>query len=86
MSASEKATIRDASRERVQDQYHGFQMVHRHDFGLGDGNQALLASCGSVTMPAEECMRIILDRLWVALQEPPPLQTARDIRLSNSTP
>jgi hypothetical protein len=71
MSEGEKGAIRAASRERVQDQYHGFQMQHRADFGLSDGNDALLRSCGSITMPAEECMRIILDALWLALQPPP---------------
>ena len=68
MSEAEKSAIRQASRERVQDAYHGFQMMHRADFGLGEGNDDLLASCGSVRMPAEECMRIILDALWLALQ------------------
>ena len=68
MPDGEKATIRGMPRERVQDLYHGFQMLHRADFGLGEGNEALLASCGSVRMPAEECMRVILDALWVALQ------------------
>lgn len=70
MSNADKAAIRGMPRERVQDLYHGFQMLHRADFGLGEGNDALLASCGSVRMPAEECMRVILDALWVALQDP----------------
>ena len=68
MSEGDKAAIRGMPRDRVQDLYHGFQMLHRADFGLGEGNDALLASCGSVRMPAEECMRVILDALWVALQ------------------
>jgi hypothetical protein len=68
MSEGDKASIRAMPRDRVQDLYHGFQMLHRADFGLGEGNDALLASCGSVRMPAEECMRVILDALWVALQ------------------
>ncbi len=68
MSEAEKSAIRQVSRDRVQDAYHGFQMMHRADFGLGEGNDDLLASCGSVRMPAEECMRIILDALWFALQ------------------
>jgi len=68
MSDGEKAALRAVSRERVQDAYHGFQMMHRAHFGLGEGNDELLASCGSVRMPAEDCMRIILDALWVALQ------------------
>lgn len=68
MSDAEKASIRQMARDRVQDAYHGFQMMHRADFGLGEGNDDLLASCGSVRMPAEECMRIILDALWLALQ------------------
>lgn len=68
MSEAEKSAIRQATRERVQDAYHGFQMMHRADFGLSEGNDDLLASCGSVRMPAEECMRIILDALWLALQ------------------
>jgi hypothetical protein len=70
MSESEKAAIRASDRERVQDMYHGFQMLHRADFGLSDGNDALLASCGSVSMTGEDCMRIILDALWLALQPP----------------
>jgi hypothetical protein len=74
MSEGEKGAIRAASRDRVQDQYHGFQMQHRADFGLSEGNHALLLSCGSLTMAAEECMRIILDALWVALQPPPQLE------------
>ncbi len=77
MSEGEKATIRALPRERVQDLYHGFQMMHRADFGLSEGNDALLASCGSVRMPAEECMRVILDALWVALQGHDPSR-ARD--------
>jgi hypothetical protein len=68
MSEADKGSIRGMPRERVQDMYHGFQMLHRADFGLGEGNDALLASCGSVRMTAEECMRIILDALWLALQ------------------
>ena len=68
MSDADKAAIRGMPRDRVQDLYHGFQMLHRADFGLSEGNEALLASCGSVRMPAEECMRVILDALWVALQ------------------
>ncbi len=68
MSDADKATMRALPRERVQDLYHGFQMLHRAEFGLGDGNEALLASCGSVRMPAEECMRVILDAVWLALQ------------------
>ena len=68
MSEADKGSIRALPRERVQDLYHGFQMMHRADFGLGEGNDALLASCGSVRMPAEECMRVILDALWLALQ------------------
>ena len=68
MSDADKAAIRGMPRDRVQDLYHGFQMLHRADFGLSEGNDALLASCGSVRMPAEECMRVILDALWVALQ------------------
>jgi hypothetical protein len=68
MSEADKGSIRGMPRERVQDLYHGFQMLHRADFGLGEGNDALLASCGSVRMPAEDCMRIILDALWLALQ------------------
>ena len=69
MSDADKAAIRGMPRERVQDLYHGFQMQYRADFGLGEGNDALLASCGSIQMPAEECMRVILDALWVALQD-----------------
>ena len=68
MSEADKGALRGVSRDRVQDMYHGFQMLHRAEFGLSEGNDALLASCGSVRMPAEECMRIILDALWVALQ------------------
>jgi hypothetical protein len=68
MSDGEKAALRQMPRERVQDAYHGFQMNHRADFGLSEGNDELLASCGSVRMPAEDCMRVILDALWVALQ------------------
>ena len=68
MSDGEKSALRQTPRDRVQDAYHGFQMLHRADFGLSEGNEQLLASCGSVRMPAEECMRIILDALWVALQ------------------
>ena len=68
MSDAEKAALRSVSRDRVQDAYHGFQMMHRSHFGLGEGNDDLLASCGSVRMTAEDCMRIILDALWVALQ------------------
>jgi hypothetical protein len=68
MSDGDKANIRAMPRERVQDLYHGFQMLHRADFGLGEGNDALLESCGSTRMPAEECMRVILDALWLALQ------------------
>lgn len=73
MSEAEKSAIRQMQRDRVQDAYHGFQMMHRADFGLGEGNDALLASCGSVRMPAEECMRIILDALWLALQGAPEM-------------
>ena len=68
MSESDKGAIRSMPRDRVQDLYHGFQMMHRAEFGLGEGNDALLASCGSVRMTTEDCMRIILDALWVALQ------------------
>ena len=68
MSEADKGTLRGVPRQRVQDMYHGFQMLHRAEFGLGEGNDALLASCGSPRMPAEECMRIILDSLWLALQ------------------
>ena len=68
MSEAEKSAIRQMQRDRVQDAYHGFQMIHRADFGLSEGNDDLLASCGSVQMAAEECMRIILDALWLALQ------------------
>jgi hypothetical protein len=68
MSDGEKGALRQVSRDRVQDAYHGFQMMHRADFGLSEGNDELLASCGSVRMPAEDCMRIILDALWLALQ------------------
>ena len=70
MPESEKGSIRQSARDRVQDMYHGFQMLHRADFGLSEGNDELLASCGSLAMPAEECMRIILDAIWVALQPP----------------
>jgi hypothetical protein len=77
MTPSEKATLREIPRERVQDLYHGFQMSHRSEFGLSDGNEALLRSCGSVTMAAEECMRIILDGLWLALQPPAGDRTNR---------
>ena len=68
MSDAEKSAIRQMPRDRVQDAYHGFQMMHRADFGLNEGNDDLLASCGSARMAAEDCMRIILDALWVALQ------------------
>lgn len=68
MSDGEKAALRQTPRDRVQDAYHGFQMMHRADFGLSEGNEQLLASCGSVRITAEECMRIILDALWVAVQ------------------
>jgi len=68
MSDAEKSAIRQMARDRVQDAYHGFQMMHRADFGLSEGNDDLLASCGSVRMAAEDCMRIILDALWLALQ------------------
>ena len=71
MPESEKASIRQLSHDRVQDTYHGFQMQHRADFGLSDGNDALLASCGSLSMTTEDCMRIILDAIWAALQPPP---------------
>ena len=74
MSDGDKSAIRGVPRERVQDLYHGFQMLHRADFGLSEGNDALLASCGSVRMPAEDCMRIILDALWLALQGHDPSQ------------
>ena len=74
MSEAEKAAIRGTPRDRVQDMYHGFQMLHRADFGLSEGNDSLLASCGSVRMPAEECMRVILDALWLALQGHDPSQ------------
>src|SRR5687767_7693977 len=47
MSEAEKSAIRQTARDRVQDAYHGFQMMHRADFGLSDGNDDLLASCGS---------------------------------------
>ena len=75
MSDGEKAALRSVSRDRVQDAYHGFQMMHRAHFGLGEGNDELLASCGSVRMTAEDCMRIILDALWVALQGDSPADT-----------
>ena len=72
MSDAEKAALRSVSRDRVQDAYHGFQMMHRAHFGLGEGNDDLLASCGSVRMTAEDCMRNLLDALWVALQGDSP--------------
>jgi hypothetical protein len=78
MSDAEKATLRQTPRDRVQDHYHGFQMLARADFGLSDGNEALLRSCGSSTMAAEECMRIILDALWLALQPPAPVHATSD--------
>ena len=80
MPESEKAAIRASDRERVQDMYHGFQMMHRAEFGLSDGNVALLASCGSVSMTDEDCMRIILDALWLALQPPSLPASNRDHR------
>ena len=80
MSDGEKAALRSVSRDRVQDAYHGFQMMHRAHFGLGEGNDDLLASCGSVRMTAEDCMRIILDALWVALQGDTPADTRPTLR------
>ena len=69
MTAGEKERIRIMRREDVPTLLHGFQMTARHEYGLSAGNPELLKSCGSETMVLEDCLLVILDAVWLALNK-----------------
>jgi hypothetical protein len=70
MNGIEQQTLRNMRRGDVPSLLHGYQMTARYSFGLSDGtNTALLRSCGSPTLPVEECLLVILDAAWLLLQK-----------------
>lgn len=68
MSKAEKDELRAVPRKDLPQLLHGFQMTKRHEYGLSRDNLALLQSCGSQTTVLEECLLVILDAIWLALQ------------------
>jgi len=67
MSDEDKALVRSTKRDDLLMFHHGWGTGIRNDFGLWQGNTALLESCGPIH--PDGCSMVIIERVWERLQE-----------------
>lgn len=69
LSDEEKAFVRSLPEGELASRLHfTLGMAIRNDFGLWGGNKALLRSCGSETMSADDASSVIIKALWRRLK------------------
>jgi hypothetical protein len=67
LSEEDKAEIRAYQKPELIHHHFGLGAYIRNNFGLWQGNQALLVDCGAAS--ADSASTIIFEALWVRLQE-----------------
>jgi hypothetical protein len=71
MDAESKARLRAIPRADLAQFHLTWGMGIRNGFGLHKRNAALLQSCGSQDMRAEDCSMIIMQHVWDRLHDTP---------------
>jgi Domain of unknown function (DUF6794) len=75
LGKKDKRILRGTKREDLIQYHHGWGTGIRNEFGLWQGNEALLESCGCVH--PDDCSMKIMELVWEKLQSGPKKEKRR---------